>query len=58
MKIKVCCKQMGVYLKEDYIRIQILDEKEVVIDTALYDENEVEIEYCPFCGEKIELIKK
>lgn len=30
-------------------------EKEVVIDTALYDSNEVEIDYCPFCGKKIEL---
>jgi len=57
MKIKICCGQMESYIDSMYITLnEYGDEKEVVIDTALYDENEVEIDYCPFCGKKIEII--
>ena len=56
MKIKICCEDMKGYIDSLYIRLHEYD-KEVVIDTAMYDENEVEIEYCPFCGKKIEIIQ-
>ena len=59
MKIKICCKEMESYIDSLYIELHEYDDKrEVVIDTALYDENEVEIDYCPFCGKKIEIIKE
>jgi len=58
MKIKICCEDMKGYIDSLYIRLHEYDDKkEVVIDTAMYDENEVEIEYCPFCGKKIEIIQ-
>ena len=57
-KIKICCGQMESYIDNGYIELHEYDDKrEVVIDTALYDENEVEIDYCPFCGKKIEIIQ-
>ena len=56
MKVKICCDQMESYLNSSYIRLHEYNEnKEVVIDTAMYDENEVGIDYCPWCGKKIEL---
>ena len=54
MEIKICCEDMKGYIDNGYIRLHEY-EREVVIDTALYDENEVEIDYCPFCGKKIEI---
>ena len=58
-KIKICCGQMKSYAVDNsYIRLNEYSEREVVIDTALYDSNEVEIDYCPFCGKKIEFIDK
>jgi len=59
MKVKICCGQMGCYLDNSYLRCNEYPDNriETVIDTSLYDENEVEIDYCPWCGKKIELIK-
>jgi len=57
MEIKICCGEMESYIDSSYIRLYEYDnKKEVVIDTAIYEENEIEIEYCPFCGKKIEII--
>lgn len=64
MKIKICCEQIESYIDNGYIKLHEYDDEndeleawqEVVIDTALYDENEVEIDYCPFCGKEIELV--
>ena len=55
MKIKICCGQMESYTDNSYIRLNeyLSGGREIVMDTALYDENEVEIEYCPFCGKRI-----
>ena len=60
MKIKICCGQMkSYYVDNSYIRLNKYDDKyEVSIDTFVYDENEVEIECCPFCGKMIEINKK
>jgi len=52
MKVKICCEDMKGYMDSLYIRY---DGESAVIDTSVYEENEVEIEYCPFCGNKIEL---
>ena len=56
MKVKICCGQMESYAGDSsYIRVE---DKHAVIDTAMYDENPVDIDYCPFCGKKIELVKE
>ena len=64
MKIKICCEAIEGYINSLYIKLNEYDNEtkynkknEVVIDTALYEENQVEIEYCPFCGKKIEIIE-
>ena len=58
-KIKICCGLMESYCKDNnYIRLNEYSEREVIIDTALYEANPVEIDYCPFCGKKIKLIKE
>ena len=58
MKIKICCESLRVLVEEDYIRFKTLDKKEVVIDTAPYKEDEVEMKYCLFCGKKIKIVKR
>ena len=55
MKIKICCEQIGYYIEHYYITLN--GENKAEIDTSMYEENEVEIEYCPFCGGKIEIIE-
>ena len=54
MEIRICCGNMASYASESYIK---LEGKQPVLDTALYDENSIDIDYCPFCGKKIELLK-
>ena len=54
MKIKICCENMEGYINSLYIQ---LCDNQPTIDTALYDENETDIDYCPWCGKKIEIIK-
>ena len=48
---------MKCYYKDNsYIRLNKYDEEyEVCIDTSVYEENEVEIDYCPFCGKRFTL---
>jgi len=69
MKIIICCEDMK-YRTDNYIRLNEYRNykneliREVIIDTGdkeadvISESDEVEIKYCPFCGEKIELIKE
>ena len=53
MKIKICCEDMRFYIDKHWIEY---NGEDAVIDTSLYEENEIEIEHCPFCGKKIKII--
>ena len=58
--IKVCCEMMKDYTEDGYIKVwkdgYWTNKPEITINTALYEENPVNIDYCPFCGKKIEII--
>ena len=54
MEIKICCEDMKYYVDRLYIEH---DGKSISIDTSLYEENEVKLNYCPFCGKKTALKK-
>jgi hypothetical protein len=49
-KIKICCEMM-----KDYINHTVkVFNGHAVLDSAIYEENPIDIDYCPWCGKKIE----
>jgi len=55
LKVKICCEQMKYYVKHYWVEVN--QEGNAELDTDMYEGSPVEIDYCPWCGKKIEIIE-
>jgi len=54
MKIEFCCNEMGQAFRKDIIKVDVSSTIVLVLNANRFSR----LEYCPYCGEKIELIIK